>query len=150
MAFEQEIEVLERLRDENDGLLKVDAIVEEARDRRSPLHKHFDWDDTSAAEKYREWQARALIQKCRIVIENRSDVMVRAFVSVPTDRKEGGYRAVQEVLDSTVLRQSLLNDMRKRIAYWQTQHYLYSGEIFQALNTLRASLDDQDEQRPAM
>lgn len=150
MAYEQEIEALERLRDENDGLLKVEDIVEEARKEHSPLHRHFDWDDSSAAEKYREWQARALIQKCRIVIENRGDVMVRAFVSVPTDRKEGGYRAVQEVLDSDVLRQSLLHDMRKRIAYWQTQHYLYSGEIYQTLSKLRASLNDQDEQRPAM
>ena len=136
MAFEVEADELERIREENDGLLTVSAIVEAAKDEDSPLHKHFDWDDTHAAEKYREWQARTLIQKCKITVENKPDTLIRAYVSVPLDRKAGGYRAVHEVLDDAVLRESLMREMRMRIAYWQKQHYLLDAETQRALNLL--------------
>lgn len=149
MSFEIEIDELERIREENGGLLTVASIVEAAKDEDSPLHKHFDWDDNTAAEKYREWQARALIQKCKITIENRPDTIVRAFVSVPSDRKAGGYRSVHEVLDDAVLKESLLREMHQRIAYWQKQHYLLDVEIQRALYHLEKAITPvvQDELR---
>ncbi len=139
-SFELEVEELERLREEGNGLLTVAAVVEAARDEDSPLHKHFDWDDNAAAEKYREWQARALIQKCKITIEHRPDTIVRAYVSVPSDRKEGGYRAVQDVLDDADLKESLLKEMRMRIAYWQKQYYLLDGDLLKALKQIEKML----------
>lgn len=146
MAFELEIDELERILDENDGLLTVSAVVEAARSETSPLHKHFDWDDSSAGEKYREWQARTLIQKCKITLEHRPDTIVRAYVSVPSDRKEGGYRAVQTVLDDAVLKDCLLTEMRKRITYWQKQYYLLDGETQRALRQLETTLRKKDQQ----
>lgn len=139
MRFETEADELERIREDNDGLLTVAKVLEAARDEDSPLHRHFDWDDTTAAEKYREWQARTLIQKCRVTIESRPDVFVKAYVSLPMDRnngKGGGYRAVQEVVDDVTLRLDLLSDIRKRIAYWQRQHHLLDGETIRALKQL--------------
>lgn len=149
MAFELEVDELERLREENDGLLTVTAIVEAAKEESSPLHKHFDWDDTHAAEKYREWQARALIQKCKITVEHRPDTIIRAYVSVPSDRKEGGYRAVQDVLDDVNLRESLMKEMKMRIAYWQKQYYLLDEETQRALKILESALSQprQEELR---
>lgn len=146
MAFELEVDELERIREENDGLLTVAAVVEAAKDETSPLHKHFDWDDTHAAEKYREWQARTLIQKCKITIEHRPDTVIRAYVSVPSDRKEGGYRAVQDVLDDADLRESLLKEMKVRIAYWQKQYYLLDAETQRALKQLETALMTKDQQ----
>lgn len=145
MAFELEVDELERLREENGGLLTVAAIVEAAKDEDSPLHKHFDWDDTHAAEKYREWQARALIQKCKITVEHRPDTVVRAYVSVPSDRKEGGYRAVQDVINDADLKESLLKEMRVRIAYWQKQYYLLDSELLKALKQLEITLQKQQD-----
>lgn len=145
MAFELEVDELERLREENGGLLTVAAIVEAAKDEDSPLHKHFDWDDTHAAEKYREWQARALIQKCKITVEHRPDTIVRAYVSVPSDRKEGGYRAVQDVINDADLKESLLKEMRVRIAYWQKQYYLLDSELLKALKQLEITLQKQQD-----
>lgn len=145
MAFELEVDELERLREENDGLLTVAAIVEAAKDEDSPLHKHFDWDDTHAAEKYREWQARALVQKCKITVEHRPDTIVRAYVSVPSDRKEGGYRSVQDVINDADLKESLLKEMRIRIAYWQKQYYLLDSELLKALKQLEITLQKQQD-----
>jgi hypothetical protein len=139
MHYIAEIEELEYLRDRNDGLLVVADVLKAAREEASPLHKHFDWNDGTAAEKYREWQARILIQKCRVTIESRPDVFVKAYVSVPVDRnngKGGGYRAVQDVIDDAMLRADILSDIRKRIAYWQRQHHLLDGETLRALKQL--------------
>ena len=146
MAFELEVEELERILEENDGLLTVSAVVEAARSVSSPLHKHFDWDDTSASEKYREWQARTLIQKCKITLDHKPDTVVRAYVSVPSDRKEGGYRAMHNVLSDSVLKDCLLAEMRKRIAYWQKQYYLLDGDTQRALRQLEVTLNAKDQQ----
>jgi hypothetical protein len=123
MALELEKEILAELIEENDGLLTVDAVLEAAADETNPLHKHFEWDDSKAANDYRRWQARALIARCRIVIESRDDVAVRAFVSLPSDRlnEGGGYRYRTDVLDNEDQRTELLRDMQKRVSYWSQQ-----------------------------
>lgn len=73
---------LERIRGRA-GELTPTLVLDAARRKRSPLHPWFEWDDGSAAEKYRLWQARHLVTS---VIVERVDEMeslpVRAFVSV--------------------------------------------------------------------
>lgn len=77
----------------NKGTLTPKAVVEDARDPDSPLHEHFDWDDTSAAERYREEQARGLIRQVKVVIEVDEVVMrVPAYVHDPDlEPGEAGY-----------------------------------------------------------
>jgi hypothetical protein len=45
-------------------------LVEAARDIDSPLHNEFEWNDTKAAQKYREWQARYIISSIELEIIN--------------------------------------------------------------------------------
>jgi len=47
---------LERL-----GWFNIPAVVADAKSPQSPLHACFEWDDEVAAEKYRDHQARTLI-----------------------------------------------------------------------------------------
>lgn len=47
---------------EEKGVLRPDAVVEDARDPASPLHSHFQWDDSKAAHAFRLEQARRLIR----------------------------------------------------------------------------------------
>ena len=129
----EETNVLIDIKNRNNGLLKVSDVVEEAKNPESVLHRHFTWDDTAAANNYREWQARILIQKCHVVVDEAKGTIVRAFLSVPDDRKEGGYRHVTEGMDDAKLLESLLTEMRNRIAYWQRQHHLLNAEITTAL-----------------
>ena len=56
------------------GKLTPKELVEAARNVNSPLHNEFEWDDTKAAQKYREWQARYIISSIELTI-----------ISVPTE-----------------------------------------------------------------
>ena len=105
---------LERIREENGGLLKPDSVVGEAEDPESPLHGCFNWDDAEAGYQYRLIQAASLIRTVTVHVVPRpdTDLKVRAFVSLPSDRGVG-YRRVEEVLADPMHRSELL-EMAKR------------------------------------
>lgn len=141
MAFENERDYLLELAEQNDGILTTEAVLENAREETSPLHKHFQWDDTIAAESYRRWQARSLIAKCRITVEPRTESTIRAFVSLPSDRGlEGGYRVMTTVLSEDDQREELVSDMRNRVTYWTRQASLLDPQTRQALNRFAEQL----------
>lgn len=104
---------LTRLAAEHGGVLQPKIVVDAARDDESPLHDSFDWDDSSAAEKYRLAQARNLI---RAVVTHetvgKKSVPTRVFVSLTPDRDEDGvgYRLTKSVLSDEAHRQQLLAD----------------------------------------
>lgn len=135
--YAEERRVLERLAQQNDGLLMVDDVLEEARDPQSILHKHFQWDDDKAAEAYRKQQARQLIQKVTVTIEKAPDVHIRAFVSLSTDQYEkGGYRMTANVLSDDNLKAQLLHDMQLALVKWKKQINLLDSETEEILNRL--------------
>ena len=61
-------EELEKIRQENNGVLKPIHVVEAAEDRNHLLHPIFDWNDESAAKKHRLQQARTLINSIEVII----------------------------------------------------------------------------------
>ena len=135
--YAAERKVLERLAKENDGLLMVEAVLDEAKDPKSILHKHFQWDDDKAAEAYRKYQARQLIQKCTVTIEKAPDVAIRAFVSLSTDQYDkGGYRMTATVLSDDNLKAQLLHDMQLTIVKWRKQVGLLDQETEEILDRL--------------
>ena len=107
------IEALAAIASQNQGMLKVDDVIEAARPEASPLHSKFDWNDTEAAHKWRQEQARALIRvTVHMLPSNISKEPVRVFVSLTPDRKDdgGGYRTLVSVLSKRELREQLLVD----------------------------------------
>ena len=60
-----------------------EQIVEAARDEKSELHKCFTWDDTVAAEKWRQHQARVLVAQLVVRAEttDKEPVAVRVISS---------------------------------------------------------------------
>jgi hypothetical protein len=71
--------IFDEIRQEH-GVLTPELVLEEAKDPKSPLHPHFEWDDTVAARKYRVSQAKRLITTLVVrtsVIERRAHVYVR-------------------------------------------------------------------------
>lgn len=69
------------------GVIDSRVVLDESRPEDAPLHPCFDWDDASAAEKYRLEQSRALIRSVEIVHEAPESTGL-AFVHVTS---EGGY-----------------------------------------------------------
>jgi hypothetical protein len=102
---------LKRIAEENDGILQPAIVVDEARPVSSPLHKRFEWNNGKAAQEYRLWQARQLI---RVVVETiaGSEGKHEVFVSLTTDRKDGGYRVMAEVLSDKSMREQMLMDAK--------------------------------------
>lgn len=103
------ITTLKQIAAENDGLLMPEMVVDAARPVSSPLHSRFEWNDGKAAEAYRIWQARQLIRVCVEVVP-QAGVSSEVFVSLTSDRREGGYRIQTEVLSDAKMRKQLLAD----------------------------------------
>ena len=134
MALELERKELTRLARKNGGVLMVDQVLEEAKSESSPLHSHFEWDDSAAAQSYRREQARTLIQRCKITLIESEPVQIRAFVSLPADRENGGgYRLTSTVMGDEVMKQELLRDMQLTIQRWTKKMHLLDQDLAQAL-----------------
>jgi hypothetical protein len=65
------------------------AVVDAARDTAHPLHKCFTWEDSVAAEKWREQEARLIIN-CLEVKYAESDRPVAAFLNIKILHDDGG------------------------------------------------------------
>jgi hypothetical protein len=94
------------------GRITTRMVIERARNKRSALHKHFTWNAQEALRKNLENEARALLREYSVVIVTPAGpVRTRHFVSLATDRTNGGgYRAIADVLDNEELTDRLLED----------------------------------------
>lgn len=132
---------LKRIAAQHGGELHPRAVVDAARDVASILHSQFDWDDTTAAQKYRLHQARTLI---RVVVNYESIgdgemVVCRVFVSLTPDREgDTGYRVMSAVMADPDRRRQLLADakadMRRFAAKYRQLTEL--AAVFEALDKL--------------
>jgi hypothetical protein len=137
------VKELQRIAKQHDGYLRPRDVVDAARDEESPLHSQFDWEDSSAAEKYRQWQARALIrvQVAYEPVGDGEDITYRVFASLVSDRlPAGGYRVMAKVLSDPELRDELLADalaemQRFRLKY---KHLQELAEVFAAISHVEA------------
>jgi len=113
------IDELLRLNDRYDGLTP-EIVLRAARRKTSPLHRHFDWDDTVAAEHWRLDQARHLIGRFRVqVVGDREPRKVRAFIHVPD---EGRWRDVESVRSSPVRMQSVLDAAQSELLSFRRKY----------------------------
>lgn len=136
----------------SDGLLRPERVVEVARDPENPLHTQFEWDDSEAAQLYRVQQARGLI---RVYVTHlpRVDRKVRAYVSTPSDRATtGGYRPVQEVMDSPAWTAEMFNEVEAKIRGLR-RSYAYLAFLSPLFDRLEAAVSqfrvEMDERRAA-
>ena len=136
-TMKAERKFMEKLARAKGGTLLVDDVLNVARDPKCILHKHFQWDDTKAAEAYRRAQARQLIQKCTVSIDKAPDVHIRAFVSLNADQtRGGGYRMMADVLSDEDLKSQLLHEMMVSVAKWKKQISLLDKETTAIINQL--------------
>jgi len=80
--------------------ITAEGVVNLARDNNSVLHDMFEWDDTAAAEKYRNQQARCIITSIQVSIVADEDKprQIRAFV---TTKKNTVYEPIEKVVKDT-------------------------------------------------
>lgn len=113
----KDTKVIERIRAlEHQGIITPDAVLEDARNEDSPLHKYFEWDDTVAANAYRKDQARELIRSVRLVLtENKFQISSIAYVRNPdAEADEQGYTSVVELRsDKEKARRALTAELQR-------------------------------------
>lgn len=106
-------------------------VVDAAKAKSHPLHRHFEWDDKVAANAHRVDQARALIRIVRVESDDSKEP-VRAFFSVKDD---GGqrYQPVEKVLTSASMQLSLLKAARRDLDAFKVR---YAGlkDIFEPIS----------------
>lgn len=119
---------IEELRDRlNVEGLTPKQVVADARDRASPLHRAFEWNDKKAGELYRETQARSLLRSLVIVREKqiREDspqtkiVTARAFSHLAS---QGGYMPTEVALERTNTRTEMLARAWAELAQWRKRY----------------------------
>lgn len=110
---------LAKIAEENAGRLTPTAVVDAAQSPKSPLHRHFEWDDSKAAAAYRLDQARALISVLRI--EDDGEEPTRAFLSVK-DGAGVSYRTTQEVSNSVDLQLAVLKQAEADLSAFQRRY----------------------------
>ena len=145
--MKEERKLLTDMARRNGGVLKVEDVITEASKADSILHKHFEWDNTKAAESYRKEQARSLIQRCKITLVEGEPVSVRAFVSLPTDRESGGgYRLTSEVISNESQKEELLRDIQLTIARWSQKLHLLDQDIAELLEEVDNRINSKTTQ----
>lgn len=113
---------IERLK--HAGKFLACEVVDAARDESSPLHVCFTWDDGEAAHQYRLIEARNLLRVYVERPEGTEGPVVRAFVSLTTDRVEkgGGYRSIADVMSDDELYQQWLKDAIVQLRNFQKKY----------------------------
>ncbi len=107
------------------GVVTPKLIVEDARDPKSPLHNFFDWDDSSAAEKYRLHQAGDLIRRVQVyVTKDGTTQPVRVYASIVKNDVRG-YEEITEVMKDKVSAESFMNAMRRDLESVIRRYELY-------------------------
>lgn len=106
------------------GSVTPGTVVKDARNPKSPLHDSFEWNNTAAAESWREHTARNLIGSLVVVKVNEKQVAgtVRAFVSVRAGSNPGTYQPIVTVMEDAELRKQLLDRARQELHQWRNRY----------------------------
>lgn len=78
--------------------LTAQYIVSVASDKKNPLHKCFEWNDTKAAHQYRLKQAANILQSVKVeYLTDNEPVVTRAFVNIKENGSNSGFYTKIEV-----------------------------------------------------
>jgi hypothetical protein len=115
-------EALEKLRKQNGNSLTPEAVIEEAKKPRSPIHKEFPWDLKVAAYQHWLYIARKLIASVEIVRRGNHNrqVKVRAFVKI--GKKASPYESTVEVLNDADKREILVQQALDEAEQWNERY----------------------------
>ena len=109
-------ELFEQL--ERSGELTPAKIVEVSRSKDAVLHNEFEWDDSIAANCYREGQAGNLLRAIIITDESKTAEPVRAFFKV----EQNTYESITAIVKSKDKMQSLLSQAISELNAFQRKY----------------------------
>lgn len=119
---------------EKDGRLTAKDLLDENRPSDAPLHECFEWNDTKAAEKFRETQARHIINSLVIKVENREPV--RAYFKVETQERQ--YRSIEAIIKTEDSYGKLLASAISELGYFRKKYesIVELADVFKAIDAV--------------
>ena len=111
---------------ETEGRLTAKALLDESRAEGSPLHDEFEWNDGIAAEKYRENQARHIIN-CLVTVHETAE-----------------YRSVTAIMQNSESRDQLLS-----LALRELDAFKQKFSSLSELAAVFAAIEEIQEKRSA-
>jgi alpha-D-ribose 1-methylphosphonate 5-triphosphate synthase subunit PhnL len=113
--------------------LTAENLLRKASKKSSSLYEFFDWDNSSAGEKWRLNQARGLINEIKIIVEDKE---VYAFENVNVTVEEcktltstpiskfgsREYKTIVEVMNNNDYREQLIHRALMEANYWKERH----------------------------
>lgn len=136
---------LEKLKSQ--GPLTAEAVLAEAEDPKSVLHKYVEWDDNKAAYAYRLEQARRIIRAVEVVIETAKgkSVQMRGYFSVRDVEGVRSYEPMNFVFSDAALADQVMRDAKAQLEGWMKRYKTYEWarvaipQVASALKALKQS-----------
>lgn len=117
--------ILERLK--TTGPLTAERVLDEATNKRSPLHKYFTWNDQKAAHKWRLEEARRLIRSVEVVIEDLrgKQIPMRAYFNVRDGEGVRSYEPMEFVFETPDLADQVIQQALAQLESWKLKFAKY-------------------------
>lgn len=119
------------------GKMEASDLVDASRPEDAPLHSLFEWNDSIAAEKYREDQARYIIRHVCVVQEDEENesAPVRAFFQI--DNESSTYEPTLVIMNDEEKYERLLDIAKRELKAFENK--------YRQLEELRNVFDAIDE-----
>ena len=141
---EEVVEALELLaKEDEDGLIQPEKVVEAASNPESPLHRYFEWDDSEAAHQWRLQQARRLIVRVVVRDSDTRPVRVNVVVRHSNGTERRGYVPVDRAVSDEDMCAQVLHDTKRALISYRTRL-----AAFEPAQVIVAQLDKILEQLP--
>lgn len=114
-------EALEKIKGHNSGDLTPEAVVESAKDAKSPLHPVFEWDDAKAGHQFRVQQAGTLIRSVIVTVSGGAEGETETTQVSVRDTGRGG-TATAHVVTAEELHKAKVERGWREIEDWHKQY----------------------------
>lgn len=125
------------------GTLNPATVVECAKDSNSILHKYFTWDDTEAARKYREQEARYLLSATVYIVKRKPsefDVNYRSIIHTGNE-----YKSTLTVITDPALRKIYVNEAKAELLNFKKK-YAALQALIKYVDQMLEVLDEIEEE----
>ena len=121
----------------SEGKLTAHNMVEINRPEEAPLHPVFEWDDSVAGEKWREHQARHVINAIIVVNDETPKTSpVRAYYHI--ERGEPQYHRIDVILSDEEQTEKLLRQAKNELEAFRDKYHTLErlAPVFEAIDAL--------------
>ena len=112
--------------------LTAENLLKKASKKSSSLYEFFDWDNSSAGEKWRLQQARNVINEIKIIVEDREMYAFENVIVEIEDVKKAKqikknlntreYKSIIEIMNKEEYRKQLIKRALAEAIYWRERH----------------------------